>query len=160
MGLEDVLSGYKPEENRDSEGFDILKGTYLCAVTKLALDKHEQYGDRYQLELTVNEVQDGNGNPGRKFWKRYKKDEDGMKKLLNDMFTAGIDLDKGSVDAFEGSFQNALDKDVLVRAWGWTPKKDRDNNDIPEDEQIEQQSFRIVNKKKAKTKKKTATTPF
>ena len=160
MGLEDVLKGYQPQENMDTDGFQILKGTYLCAVTKLAVDSHEQYGERYQLELTVNEVVDGNGNPGRKFWKRYRKDDEGVKKLLNDLLTAGIELDRGSVEAFEGSFPNALDKDVTVRAWGWTPTKTVSGEPIPEEDQQETQTFKIVNAKKVKTKKKSASTPF
>ncbi len=159
MSLNDVIKNYEPEENLDSQGFDILKGTYMTAITKLVVESHEQFGDRYQLELTVNEVLDGNGSPGRKFWKRYRKDEDGLKRLMNDLFTAGLDFSRNSVEDFESAFGHFLDAPVLVRAWGWTPSKKMDGTPIPEDEQTEQQSMKIVNKKKAKKTAK-ASTPF
>lgn len=160
MGMDDVLKAYTPVENVDDSGFEILKGTYKTAVSKLLLESNKEYGDRYQLELIVNEVVEGNGTPGRKFWKRYKADDEGLKKLLNDLFTAGIEVPKASVEEFNNSLNVALDKDVTVRAWGWTPEKDVKGEEIPVDERVTRQQFKIVNAKKAKTAKKDAKVPF
>lgn len=160
MSLEDVLKGYTPTENVDDSGFEILKGSYLCAVTKLALETHEQYGTRYQLELTVNEVIDGNGTAGRKLWKRYNADDGGFKKLLNDMFTAGIEIPRSSIDEFNGNLNAALDKDVTLRAWGWKPEKTVKGEQIPEDERQTIQQFKIVNASKVKKTKKQGEIPF
>lgn len=159
MSLNDVLKNHTPEENVDSQGFDILKGTYMTAITKLAVETNEQFGDRYQLELTVNEVLEGNGSPGRKFWKRYRKDEEGLKRLMNDLFTAGLDFSRNSVEDFESAFGIFLDAPVLVRAWGWTPEKKMDGTVIPEEERTEQQIAKIVSKNKSRKTAK-ASTPF
>jgi len=157
MSLEDVLKGYEPEENVDSQIFEILQGRYMTAITKLALEVHDEYGERYQLELTVNEVLKGNGTPGRKFWKTYKKDDDGLKRLMRDLFTAGIDYKRGSVDDFESTFGVLLDAPVLVSARGWKPDKKMDGTPIPEEQQAVKQVAVIVSQK---TKAATAKTPF
>ena len=153
MELEDVLKGYTPVENEDNEGFEILKGSYKCAVTKLILGEHPEYGKRYELELTVNEVLDGNGAPGRKLWRRYNTDDEGLKKLLNDLFTSEISIPKDSTDVFNANLNQALDKDVTIRAWGWRPEKTIKGEPIPEDERTTKQQFKIVNAKKVKSVK-------
>lgn len=160
MSLEDVLKEYTPVENQDDSGFEMLKGTYLTAVTKLILETHAEYGERYELELTVNEVLDGNGSPGRKLWRRYKADDEGLKKLMNDLFTAKIEVPRSSVDEFNNSLNRALDKDVTLRAWGWTPEKTVAGEPIPEDERTARQQFKIVNAAKVKITKKPSEIQF
>lgn len=159
MGLNEFLGGYKPTENEDTQGFDILKGTYDCAVTKLVLEDSEKYGLRYQMELTVNEVLEGNGAQGRKFWIRYNQDEKGIKRMLDDLFTAAVEIPYQTLDLLNDNLGLALDKVVKVRAWGWTPDKNRDGTPIEEGDRQTFQQVKVVNPAKAK-KKVGAATPF
>lgn len=159
MGLNEFLGGYKPVENEDTQGFDILKGTYDCAITGLVLEDTEKYGTRYQMELTVNVIVEGNGNPGRKFWIRYPQDEKGIKRLLDDLFTAGVEIPYQTLDLLNDNLALALDKVVRVRGWGWTPDKKQDGTPIAEDDRQTFQQTKVVNPAKAK-KKAAATTPF
>lgn len=164
MSIEDVLKGYTAVENEDSDGFEILKGTYKCGVTRLALGstKMEPKKPRYELELTVNEVLEGNGAAGRRLWRNYiKEDDEAVKKLLNDLFTMGIDIPRKTPEEFEGSFFAAMDHEATIRTWGWTPEKKQDGTPIPEAERVPVQQFKIVNAKKVKTKpKKESDIPF
>lgn len=159
MGIEDVLRGYEPIENEDTDGFEILKGTYKCVVNRLAIGKTkvEPIRPRYELELLISEVLEGNGAVGRKLWRNYlKEDDEALKRFLNDLFTMGIDIPRKTIDEFEGSFFAAIDKIVTIRAWGWTPDKKQDGTPIPEGERVTMQQFKIVNAKKVKVKAKKA----
>lgn len=161
MSLEDILANYKPTENREDDGFEILKGTYK---TTPSLKQSETKDKRpcYKLELTVNDVLEGNGATGRRFWRTYMKQEDeSVKKLMNDLFTAGIILPMTSVFDFETSFFLVNNFDITVRAWGWTPTTNRDGSPIPKEEQSPMQQFKIVNATKIKVKpKQPSDVPF
>lgn len=161
MSFEDVLKAYQPVENEDEGGFEVLKGTYKCTVTKLGLGETRDKRARYELELTVNEVKEGNGSPGRKLWRNYMKDDDKkVENLLNDLFTADIAIPKTSVAEFESSLMLAIDAEVTVKAWGWAPEKDMKGADIPPEDRKAQQMFKIVNPSKTKKSTKAASLPF
>lgn len=161
MGFEDVLKGYTPVENEDDSGFKPFKGTYKATISRLALEVHAEYGERYELELLIAEVLDGDEAGGRKLWRRYAKDDEGAKKLLNDLFTAGIQVPKASLEEFNNGLGVALDKEITLRAWSHTFDKDMKGNPISEDEQVPKQFFKIVSAKKAKAgKKKEGALPF
>lgn len=151
MGLDDVLKSYTPQE-LDEQDFEILKGSYRCAITNIKLEENAEWGDRYQVEFMVNEVLDGNGNPGRKFWKRFLKTDEGLKGLLDVLFTAGVTIPRDSTADFEANLGKALDAEVVIRAWGWEPEKDMKGNLIPEDERTTRQMFKVLSPKKAKKK--------
>ena len=162
MGFDDVLKDYKPVENEDDSGFKPFKGSYKSIVTRLALDVHEQYGERYELELSISETLDGDEAGGRKLWRRYSKvDDKATQKLLNDLFTAGIKIDGATPEEFESNLGTALDKEVALRAWAWTPEAKVDGTPIPEDERVPRQQFEIVGASKVKAgKKKQGEIPF
>lgn len=152
MGLEDVLKGYTPQELEDDSGFKILKGTYRSAIMFIKLEQNAEWGDRYQVEFLVNETLDGDEGVGRKFWKRFNKDDEGMKGLLDVLFTAGVDVPRATVEEFEQNLFKAADAEVVIRAWGWTPEKDIKGNLIAEDERVARQQFKVVSPKKVKVK--------
>lgn len=166
MGVMDYLKGFTPEINTDESGFDVLEGTYLTNINRLSPEAgKDKQGNRdsakdcYSIEYQVEQVIKGNGNPGRKLWKRYYKDnEKDMKNLLNDLFTAGITLDTSSDEAgFEASFERAIGKKVYLRGWGWTPTKRQDGTAIPADEQKARQQFVVKSEKEVKGGKQSAT---
>lgn len=167
MSATDFLKGFTPSINEDGSGFDILEGVYRTKVNYLRPEKNKDgVEDRYREELETVEVVKGNGNPGRKFWKTYYKDnEKSMRELVNDMFTAGITLDTSSDAAFEASFEGAIGKSVYVRGWGWTPTKRQDGSLIPKEEQQARQSFVVKSEKEVKNAaskwtKKSSAVPF
>ena len=160
MGFGDVLKDYQPTENEDDSGFKPFKGTYKSIVSRLALDVHEQYGERYELELTVTETLDGDEAVGRKLWRRYAKEDEAAKKLLNDLFTAGIEVPRATEEEFNNNLDKALDKEVTIRTWAWTPDKTVSGEPIAEDERVPRQQFKIVSGKKVKGGKKASGVPF
>jgi len=167
MSVTDFLKGFTPEINEDGSGFDILEGVYATKVNYLRPEKNKDGAyDRYRAEYEVTEVIKGNGNPGRKLWSTYYKDnEASIKKLVSDFFTAGITLDTSSDEAFEASFENAIGKKVYVRGWGWTPSKKMDGSAIAKEDQVAKQSFIVKSEKDIKggskgAKKSTSNVPF
>lgn len=120
--------GFKPEANTDGE-FKPLVGTYAATIQTLRseIDTKNDNAKFYQLEIKPNEVIEGE-TFGEKFLfkRRYYVDGDkaaeNLKKLINDMFTAGVELDTSSDAALEASFEKAIGAACYVRSWGWTPK--------------------------------------
>ena len=157
MSFIDQLKGYQPIVNEDKGGFEVIKGDYGVEVTALApkANKEGEF-DRYQLELTIRETIKGAEGVDRKFWRSYYKDGDNsLKELMNDMFTMNVNLDTATDEqSFENSFIAAIGAKGTVRAWGWTPDKDREGNAIPIDERTTRQMFKIVNPAKAKKQEK------
>lgn len=158
MGLKELIGNdWKPVAN--VEGFDILDGTYEIKVSGLRpkQNKESQEFDQYQLEITVVKTISGAKGEGRKFWKNYYKDNsDSIKDLLCDLFTMGVDLPTpDDWKEFEGGFTLAIGAKGTLRAWKWTPEKDRQGNLIPKEARVDKQQFKIV--KKAKTGEKVAT---
>jgi hypothetical protein len=158
------LKDYRPEEVKDDGDFKPLKGSYICRVAKLthnigvSTTTNEPY-DFYAMNLQVTEVVSGDKGVNRYLNKRYQNTNEGIKKLMNDLFTAGIEFDKGSREAFDLSLTNAIDKQIRVRAWSWSPEKTRTGETIPEDERTAIQQMKIVKDFSGK-KVKSSEVPF
>lgn len=175
MGLVDTLKaeGWTPTPNQDGT-FEVLKGHYRTSCQVLRKEPATETKEaRIVCQLYVEEVLEGTHvdttvplEKRRRFFSYYNLDADGLKKLLNDTFTAGVTLDTTSDEALEASFANAIGQPVYVRAWGWTPDKDRQGNLIPESERQARQQFVIKSQTAALkdvakgTKKKAGDTPF
>lgn len=120
-------AGFKLQANTDGE-FVPLKGTYECLIEVLRpeIDKKNNNAKFYQLELRPVTVLEGDPF-GEKFTfrKRYYVDGDkaakNFEKLVNDLFTAGLEFDMSSDEAFEAEFTKAIGQKMFVRSWGWTP---------------------------------------
>lgn len=143
------LKDYKPEEVKDEGDFKPLKGSYICRVSKLThnVGNSQKDGnpyDFYSLNMQITETIDGDKGNNRYLNKRYQNTNEKLKALMNDLFTAGISFETGSREAFDLSLVNAIDKQIGVRAWVWTPEKDRNGNIIPEEERIPMQQMKIV----------------
>jgi len=159
------LKDYTPEEIKDEGDFKPLKGSYLTRVTKLSHNigvstKDNTPYDFYALNLQITETIDGDKGNNRYLNKRYQNTNEGIKKLMNDLFTAGIDFDKGSREAFDLSLTNAIDKQMRLRAWAWSPDKTRTGELIAEEDRVAMQQMKIVKEFKGKGKKSTGDVPF
>ncbi len=143
------LKDYTPEEVRDEGDFKPLKGSYITVVKRLthntgvSTTTNEPY-DFYSLNIQVIETIDGDKGNNRYLSKRYQSTNEGIKKLMNDLFTAGIEFNKGSREDFDLSLGNAIDKEVRVRAWGWKPDKTRAGEPIAEEDRVALQTVKIV----------------
>lgn len=161
MGFDEILRSYQPLQNEDEKGFDVLTGKYKCKANFLRRDFPK--GDdlklkpRYRLELQVTENVEGDRGVGRRFWKAYALgNEEKMKALLNDLFTAGISLPNSSENDFEMSLPLVKDATFYVRAWGFPPEKRRDGSQNTGDGKEMQQAFVIYNPAKQKSAKPAA----
>lgn len=135
--LQDWLGSFKPESV--DEGFGILKGTYKTTIKGLSLNEPNQYeaNPHYKLLVEVVEVLDGNGSPGRTLRRNYDKTvDDEVKKMLNELFTAGLSLKTGSVEEMEASMELLTGATMYVRAWGFkrTPDSAEFQSWAPKDE--------------------------
>ena len=168
MGLTDNLraKGFKPEANVDGE-FKPLKGTYACEITVLRpeVDEKNNGAKYYQVEYKPKAVLEGDPF-GDKFSFRKRvyvdgdKAEDNLQAMLDDLFTCGIELDMSSDDAMEASFTLAIGKTAYIRAWGWTPDKDRTGNAIPESDRKAFQQFVVQKQAVAEKRRNSTALPF
>lgn len=128
--LDTFLAGLKPELN---DGFDILTGVYRVVIKnedKAETGYTERTWDdgnvtkRFQVTCDVTDVLKGNGNPGRRLWMRYNAEEDGLKRLVNDLFTAGLleKVDRTSVESLKTTLPALVGSTLYVRAWGYKGK--------------------------------------
>ena len=159
MSLTDKLreAGFKPSQNTDGE-FKPYTGTYKVETKVLRPDVDDKGQKFYQAEWNIIETLEGMPKRDSKysaFRKRYFIDDpdkglDNLKKLLNDFFTIGVELDQSSDEAFEESFKSAIGSQGYIRGWEWTPDgKDR-----------AQQSFVIQKAQVAEKKRSTQSLPF
>jgi len=123
-------AGYQPEVVEDSS-FSAFKGSYICRIESCSRQKglSKRDGKPYDfisLSLQVAEVVSGDPAINRYIKKNYNWEDKGVKKFLNDMFTAGLDAINASTDAELEMFLATLtDKLVNVSAWvgnEWTDK--------------------------------------
>ena len=132
--LDDFLAGLKPETN---DAFDILTGIYQVVIknedkaeTGFLIRKWEDGNEsrRFQITCDVTDVLKGNGNPGRRLWMRYNEDEQGVKRMINDLFTAGLldKIDRTSIESLKTTLPDLVGQAMYVRAWGW---KGQDGNE-------------------------------
>ena len=119
---EDVAWGFKPEKNEDRGGFEPFKGTYIARIDKLerktgTSEKSGKAYDFYSITAQVASKVKGDEVGKRLLFGSYNTDMKGAKKLGDDLFTAGIEVNTASEEAFEGSFANAIDKLITVSTW-------------------------------------------
>lgn len=159
------LKDYKPEEVKDEGDFKALKGNYIARVAKLthnigASVKDNSPYDFYSLNMQITETIDGDKGNNRYLNKRYQNNNESLKKLMNDLFTAGIPFETGSREAFDLSLSNAIDKQVRLRAWAWTPEKKMDGSPIAEEDRVAIQQLKIIKDFKNKNKTPSSEVPF
>ena len=161
--LEDLKrAGFKPQANTDGD-FQPLKGQYECECVTLRREASQfrPGTELYHAEWKVTKTVDGDAGEGRSFHKRYGTDDEAaIKELLQDFFTMGVDLSIDSEEELQASFEQAIGKTTFIRAWAWTPIKDRDGNELPEAERRAFQSMVVRQKPRVKSKSSKTVVPF
>ena len=119
--MTEVEWGFTPETNKD-KGFEPFKGIYIARIDKLERKQgtSEKSGKPYDFySATVQVVKKVKGDDANKrlLFQSYDPDGAGIKKLADDLFTAGISVDTSSEKTFEASLEGAIDKLITVKAW-------------------------------------------
>ena len=152
-------AGFTPQENED-KGFEPVNGKYICRIdsagrqTGNSKKTGEPY-DFFAVNVQVAEIVDGDKATNRFLRLRYNPDADGIKKLLNDLFTAGIAIEAKTEEELAIELELLKDKTLNIRAWAWTPEKDRQGNVIPEENRVAFQQLRVVKAFTGKNKPET-----
>ena len=124
--------GFKLEKNVEVGGFLPIAGTYVARIDKLCRktgtsEKTNKPYDFYSINVQVVKTIKGDKGEKRFLSNIYNPEPEGIKKLADDMFTAGIDVNTTDEASFEGSFENAVDKLITIKAWkGKSWKKEGD----------------------------------
>ena len=158
------LKDFKPEVVKDDNEFKPLKGSYIAVVKKLTHNKGQSQTtgsnyDFYSLNVQIVETIDGEKGENRYIQKRYQNTNEKLKALMNDLFTAGIEFDNSSREAFDLSLTNAIDKQIKIRAWTWSPTKNMQGEELSEELRTVLQMSKIVKDFSGK-KAKASNLPF
>ena len=170
--LDEFLSGMTPELNDD--GFDTLKGIYRVVIKNeekaetgfmITTFSNGDKSQRFQITADVVDVLKCNGSAGRRVWLRYNEDEKGVKKLINDLFTAGLldKVDRSSVKQLKATLPDLVGSVSFLKLRGWTPTKTRDGQEIAESDRKTLQQGNFITEKEATKQasvKKDGDTPF
>ena len=155
-----IDAGFTPEIVEDTSDFTPITGKYICRIDSAGrvTGKSERTGNDYDfrsLNLQVVEIIEGDKATNRFLKINYNNDAEGIKKLLNDLFTADVKLGVSSDTELDEALPLIKDKTVNVRCWVWAPDKTREGNPIPEDQRKSYQQVRIVKEFKGKKKADT-----
>lgn len=128
MGILEHLEGHKPVDNDAQKR---LKGDCVAKIDAIKLTKVKENGvltdeDRIIVECSaINVIKRNNkvddniifGDKLTKFYKESGGKKTDIKAFENDMFTAGVAIDKSSQEAFELSLTDAVGSLVYFSCW-------------------------------------------
>lgn len=125
--MEDILKGlmsegFKPEVIEDEGGFEPVKGKYVVRIDSAGrrTGVSERTGRDYDfrtVKMQVCEIVSGDKATNRFFDLVYNTDVEGTKRLLNDLFTAGIEVRATEDVGLDAELETLVDKTMNVRAW-------------------------------------------
>lgn len=113
---------YTPSKIEDVS-FEPFTGKYIARIMECGrkMGISQRSGEPYDfisLKLEVVEVKEGDKAIGRRLDKIYNMDDTGVKKLMDDLFTAGItDCNASTTEEFMIFLGTLTDKLVNVSAW-------------------------------------------
>ena len=171
--MDDILkglmdAGFKPVENDDMGTFEPITGKYVCTIKEAGRKEgtskktSQPYAFR-AMKLVVAEVIEGDKAINRHLDLSYNLDAEGTKRLLNDLFTAGIQVTAKNDQELDALLESSKDKTLNIRCWVWTPDKTKDGEPIAEADRKGRQQIKIVkdfSKSKGKGTKGKTEVPF
>ena len=115
-------AGFNPTIIEDGGGFEPVTGKYVCRIDSAGRKTGEgkQSGKPYDfrsIKLQVAEIIDGDKATNRFFDRAYNVDEEGTKKLINELFTSGISLKATTDEELDNELPTLVDKTMNIRAW-------------------------------------------
>lgn len=145
-------SGYEPKENTNE--FEPIKGDYLCVIDSASRLKGigKNSGNEYDfrtIKLKVVEVIKGDKAVNRSLDMAYNLDEKGVMRLMNDLFTAGIDTKAVTSDEELDAFLETLkDKTMTVSAYKQKKMRKEGDNWVAVEPAQMVQKIRVIPKSK------------
>lgn len=114
-------AGFKPEVVEDVS-FEPLHGKYVCRIDDAGRNKgkSDRTGNEYDfrsMSMQVVETISGDKGENRFLKRNYNVDEEGMKKLLNDFHTAGIEVTAKNDEELDAFLMTLKDKTINASAW-------------------------------------------
>ena len=115
-------AGFNPTPVEDEGGFEPVKGKYICRIDQAGRKQgtSERTGKEFDfrtIKLQVCEIVDGDKATNRFFDRAYNIDEEGTKKLMNELFTCGITLNATTDEELDAELPTLVDKTMNIRAW-------------------------------------------
>lgn len=170
MGIADALKDYVPEKSTVGEK-PTLKGVYKVSLFDVAYMEDKGYGESIYAQFKVVETINGDvSNAKFPEFKGYfncapdkvNNKNNGLKKLLDGLFSVGVDVDRSSDEALMASLQNAKGTTMYINAWrGKKQKKQEDGSWVADEDGGNVQKFAFMTQKLAEGKaSKSNALPF
>ena len=173
MGIADALKDYVPEKSTVGEK-PTLKGVYKVSLFDVAYMEDKGYGESIYAQFKVT---DDGVIAGDKTYSKFPEfkgyfncsadkvnnKNNGLKKLLDGLFSVGVDVDKSSDEALLASLQSLKGTTMYINAWkGKKQKKDETSaTGWSEDEGAAPvQKFAFMTEANAVKKAKQSEVPF
>lgn len=126
MSVLEVLQGYQPTDNDERklyEGDTVAQISEIKTITTSAGKDWMFVVTNATHPVEPKAGKNNNIQPGEEISKLYDPDDaDSIRKFANDMFTAGIEIDASSEEAFEASKEAAVGKLIYLRCWTYDKK--------------------------------------
>jgi hypothetical protein len=169
MGITDALKDYVPEKSTVGEK-PTLKGVYKVSLFDVAYMEDKGYGESIYAQFKIQDVIAGDKSyssfPEFKAYFNCAHDKiqnknNGLKKLLDGLFSVGIDVDKSSDAALMDALTALKGTTMFINAWKGKKQKKNDDGTWEEDpEGGSVQKFSFMTEKNAVAKAKKSEVPF
>lgn len=155
-------ANFKPEKNT---GKRILVGTYKAALVEVAAMEDKGYGPSIMAKFKVAETLEGQDSNSQypEFTDYYNTSPEkitskrnGLAKLINGLYSAGIDVDTSSDDKIMESLDNAKGAEVYISAYSKKPMHQVDGEWEVNEDADPKQAFTFITEKAAVAKAKKA----
>lgn len=158
-------AGFKAERST-AGGKRILKGVYKASFYDWAKMEDKGYGESIYAQFKVTEVLEGDETSSQfpEFSAYYGTSPDkvaskrnGLAKLINGLFSVGVEVSQDSDEALEQSLNDAKGTEVFISAWAKQPKKQDESGEWVDNTEADlRQDFTFMTEKNAakKVKKK------
>lgn len=170
MGITDALKDYVPEKSTVGEK-PTLKGVYKVSLYDVAFMEDKGYGESIYAQFKIDEDGVIAGDKTYSKFPEFKayfncsadgaNKKNGLKKLLDGLFSVGVDVDKSSDDALMASLTSLKGTTMYINAWkGKKQRKKEDGTWEAEPDGGSVQKFVFMTEKNALAKAKKSEVPF
>lgn len=162
MGIADALKDYVPEKSTVGEK-PVLKGVYKVSLYDVAYMEDKGYGESIYVQFKIDDDGVIAGDKTYSKFPEFKEyyDQKKMKKLLDGLFSVGIDVDRSSDEALLAALQSLKGTTMYINAWRGKKQKKKDDGTWEADpEGGSVQKFVFMTEKNAMAKAKKSDVPF
>lgn len=171
MSIVDALNaaGFKPEKSSIG-GFKPLEGVYKASLVEVVKMEDKGYGESIYAQFKISECLTGAESNSKfpEFKDYYSLHPDkvaskrnGLAKLINGLFSVGIEVDTGSDDALIASLEQAKGGEVFIKAYSQARRKQNEAGEwVTDEDKDPKQGFTFLTEANAMKEVKKAGSPF